>query len=172
MSSENTLPVGRKRKQRHVIDPFGVTSSVMAPIRPQTYRNTLMCDFCGNRYEKHYIMKHLQSCMKKIGSKQLRNRDIRYYICWLNIVISHVVILTTRNKCIDDPINVSICLYPLIDPLVVMGVCNRSSENRHLSSKVVIYPLVSNSPKSSNREEKNCFQRWRRQKIDSEKLSL
>lgn len=105
MSSERNLPVGRIRKQRYVIDPFGVTSSVMGPSRPQAYRNRLMCDYCGNQYEKHYVMKHLNGCMKKIESTKLKNHDIRDYICWLNIVISHVVILSTQNKCIHNPIN-------------------------------------------------------------------
>lgn len=81
MSSERNLPVGRIRKQRCVIDPFGVTSSVMGPSRPLAYRNRLMCDYCGNQYEKNYVMKHLNGCMKKIESKKLKNHDIRDYIC-------------------------------------------------------------------------------------------
>lgn len=78
-SDRDNLEKGlRTRKQRYVIDPFGVTSSVMAPSRPQIDRYRLKCDFCQNRYEKHYIMKHMDGCKKE--SDLRKNHDIRGYM--------------------------------------------------------------------------------------------
>lgn len=56
-------------------DPYGVTSRKMPPTNELT-RKRYYCEYCKGRYEKHYVLKHMEICPMKTDPKE----DIREMI--------------------------------------------------------------------------------------------